>query len=448
MKAWPDTSFSLMRLYVEEHHFGRSHVSVLRRFQLDIMGKTPSRSLSVEAISDWLRQIVRAASVKQAVRRAQLVTRFLDWLIEQRALESNPFRKLRQEQCRRQSTAAIVRALVSDSPAAVLAALGTLPAYGSHLGPVIRSHVERMQQLGCRYNEDRFLRFDRFLQQREGAAKCPVHRLVQEYAESARTASGHLERLKVGRMVLGSLRRHGQPVQVPRRDRLIVAAMLRERCKPYIFTPEEIQQLLATALSFSSPKAPLRPLTLYTMVMLAYCAGLRMGEIVHLVVGDVRLDEDLLEIRDTKFFKSRRLPLTPSIVEALRKYLHVRMLAGANTATDSPLFWHNKNGYAYITANHLLRRVLRKAGLKPKPGRVGPRIHDLRHTFVVHRMLAWYREGVDVHAKLPYLWTYLGHRDLHSTIVYLTVTQELLQEASERFRKLCAGLLQGNGGRA
>ena len=113
MRTWPDSSFSLMRLYVEEHEFGRSHASVLRRFQLYFMSKAPSRSLSVETISDWLRQIVRAASLKQAVRRAQLVTRFLDWLVEQRALESNPFRELRQEYCRRQSTAGVVRALVT-----------------------------------------------------------------------------------------------------------------------------------------------------------------------------------------------------------------------------------------------------------------------------------------------------------------------------------------------
>ncbi len=448
MKAWPDTSFSLMRLYVEEQKFSRPHASVLRRFQRHITSRAPQQSLSAEAISDWLRQIVRSASLKQAIRRAQLVTRFLDWLVEQGALESNPIRKLRQDNCSPESTAAIVQALVSENPQTALAALRTLPAYGSHLGPAIRNHVERMQQLGCRYKEDRFLRFDRFLQQREGAAAYPAHRLVQEYAEAARTASGHLERLKVGRMILDSLRRHGDLVQVPRRDRLIVAAMLRERCKPYIFTPEEIQQLLATALGFSSPKAQLRPLTLYTMLVLAYCAGLRMGEIVHLSIEDVRLQDGLIEIRDTKFFKSRSLPLTSSVIEVLQRYLHARMLAGASTSAGSPLFWHNKQGYAYITANHLLRRVLRKAGLKPKPGRVGPRIHDLRHTFVVHRMLAWYREGVDVQAKLPYLWTYLGHRDLHSTIVYLTVTQELLQQASERFRRLGEGLLQGNGGRA
>ena len=448
MRVWPDSGFSLMRLYVEEKKFGHPHASMLRRFQHHIMSNARGETLSIGIVSDWLRSVVRAESLKLAICRAQLVTRFLDWLVEQGALGINPFRELRQKYCCRESTAAVVRALVSEDPVEALSALRGLPAYGSHLGSAIRNHVERMRQLGCRYKEDRFLRFDRFLQRRKGAANCPVHRLVQEYAESARTAASYVERLKVGRLVIDSLRRHGEPVETPRRDRLIVAAMLRERCKPYIFTQEEIQQLLTAALSFSSPKATLRPRTLYTMLVLAYCAGLRMQEPVHLGIGDVRLEESLIEIRETKFFKSRTLPLTSNVVRTLRKYLDARVGAGANTAADSPLFWHSKGGYAYITANHLLRRVLRKAGLKPKRGRVGPRIHDLRHTFVVHRMLAWYREGVDVQARLPYLWTYLGHRDLHSTIVYLTVTQELLQEASKRFRKLGAGLLLGNGGRA
>jgi hypothetical protein len=99
MKAWPDTSFSLIRLYVEERKFGRPHASVLRRFQLHIMSKPPEQTFSVEIISDWLRQIVQAKSLTSAVHRAQMVTRFLDWLVEQHALESNPFRELRQEYC-------------------------------------------------------------------------------------------------------------------------------------------------------------------------------------------------------------------------------------------------------------------------------------------------------------------------------------------------------------
>jgi len=175
-----------------------------------------------------------------------------------------------------------------------------------------------------------FLRFDRFLQQREGASECSIRELIQEYAESARTAASHLERLKVGRAILGSLRRLGVSVEMQQRGPMIVFVMLRQRRKPYIFTPEEIQHLLKTAQSFPSPKAPLRPLTLYTMLLLAYCAGLRMCEIVHLTVGDVRLDQGLIEIRRTKFFKSRRLPLPSSVLGALRNYLHARTLAGVS----------------------------------------------------------------------------------------------------------------------
>jgi integrase len=171
-----------------------------------------------------------------------------------------------------------------------------------------------------------------------------------------------------------------------------------------------------------------------------------MAEIVGLRLGDIQQDTNTIDIRNTKFFKSRRLPVRPSTMAVINKYLSARHKALAPTAPDSLLFWHNKGGYAYITANHLMRRVMRRAGLKPDPGRRGPRIHDLRHTFVVHRMTEWYREGVDVQAKLPYLWTYLGHRDLHSSLVYITITQELLCRASERFRAFGAHVVTGSGG--
>jgi integrase/recombinase XerD len=73
---------------------------------------------------------------------------------------------------------------------------------------------------------------------------------------------------------------------------------------------------------------------------------------------------------------------------------------------------------------------------------MGPRVHDLRHAFVTSRMLAWYRQGINPQSRLPYLATYLGHKDIHSTLVYLTVTQDLLQQASERFRARGAQLLR------
>jgi integrase len=181
------------------------------------------------------------------------------------------------------------------------------------------------------------------------------------------------------------------------------------------------------------------------MLVLAYCAGLRLGELARLDLGDVHVAAGEIAIRETKFFKSRTLPLADSVMVALRGYLEARQSAGAPQDGSSGLFWHTQGTgrYSRVMTHKLLVCVLRRAGLKPEPGRVGPRIHDLRHSMVVNRMLTWYREGVNPQARLPFLATYLGHKDINSTLVYLTVTQELLQEASERFRAFGARSLHG-----
>ena len=216
------------------------------------------------------------------------------------------------------------------------------------------------------------------------------------------------------------------------------------------YSKEEVQRLLETARSLPSPRSPLRPLTIYTMLALAYCAGLRLGEIVHLSIGDIHLGDATIEIRDTKFFKSRRLPLSSSVMSALRCYLDARQQAGAPSEPSSGLFWQQRTAgrYSYVSAGKLLRHVLRSAGLEPGQGRTGLRVHDLRHAFVVNRMLAWYREGINPQPLLPYLATYLGHKDINSTLVYLTITQELLQQAGERFRVFGAAALGSPTGEA
>jgi len=125
-------------------------------------------------------------------------------------------------------------------------------------------------------------------------------------------------------------------------------------------------------------------------------------------------------------------------------YCVARQNAGAPTKPDSALFWHRQAAgrCSRALAESLLISVLRRAGLKPDAGRIGPHVHDLRHAFVVNRMLAWYRQGINPQSHLTYLATYLGHKDINSTLVYLTVTQELLQQASERFRVRGAQILR------
>ncbi len=213
--------------------------------------------------------------------------------------------------------------------------------------------------------------------------------------------------------------------------------------RPYIYTEAQIVRLMEVAQSFESRLAPLRALSLYTMILLIYCAGLRMGELARLTLSDLDLENDTIEICGTKFFKSRRLPLAPGVMVAVKRYLAARRKSGASLEPASGLIWNDARGRGYSLggARNLIVAALRRSGLKPEHGRIGPRIHDLRHAMVCNRMQAWYREGINPQSRLPYLATYLGHKDINSTLVYLTVTQELMRDASERSRRYAASAL-------
>jgi integrase len=295
-----------------------------------------------------------------------------------------------------------------------------------------------MQRRGYRYEAADVIcrRFDRFLQQRPDLDGQPPETLLEHYRRTKATANHPAECEKLARILNNALC-HGDPSRPKRRpDNRPVKQVARGWRRPHIYSPEDIQKLLAIARTYPSPRAPSRPINLYTMLVLAYCAGLRIGEIARLTLGDVDMQAGTIAIRETKFFKSRLLPLSESAIDALRALLEARQKANVSRSLDAGLFWHDQNNryYGRATISDHLVAILRMAGLKPATGKTGPRIHDLRHTFVVHRILEWYRQGVNPQEKLPYLATYLGHRDINSTLVYITVTQELLHEASERFR--------------
>jgi integrase/recombinase XerD len=393
--------------------------------------RTPS--ISLRTLRLWLHNGQKRWVLPSVIQNAQRVNRFADWLVARKAIKTNPLAQFRAHY-EVGSSAELVRALLSQKPRVALKALRPLPPYGSHLGSVMHEHVKRMRTLGFRYrHEYRLQHFDRFLQRRAGAAKQPLCSLVYEYSALAPSAVTKLQRIAVGRVVAAALNRRGIATPMPRADRLLHQQALREKRRPYIYTEHEIRRLLHTALELPSPLAPYRPQTVYTMLVLAYCAGLRLAEISSLTLGALDLPEGAIEIRNTKFFKSRRLPLSATALEALRTYMAVRRKVGAPNRPDAPLFWHARGPYHYVTVGALMALVIRRAGLKKQRGRIGPRIHDIRHAFVVHRMTKWYREGINPENRLPYLATYLGHRSVHSTRVYLTVTQELIRRASDRF---------------
>jgi len=452
MTRWPDSDGAAFRRYVQGLAL-RSPVAprvyhcILRGFQRFVSDHHPALPVSQVSLTAWLQDRTTVWPLHLVMHRARVVDRFLDWLVAGGYIGENPLAELRAEY-RQHSTAPIVRALADPEPVAALEKLRKLPPFSSHLGAAMREHISLMRATGFRYEgyENRFLALDRFLQQQPDAPDQSLTALVQRWAQEAPRLEVHLARVQVGRVLAHALQRSDPSVMAPRLDRHLVREVRRRQRRPHIFSAEEIQKLFDTALAFPSPLAPLRPRNLHTMLVLAYCAGLRLGEIVRLKIGDIRMEDATIEIRETKFFKTRRLPLSPSALAVLRSYVEARKQAGGPSDENSALFWHQQDrcGYSRNTAEGLLARVLRSAGLKPpRPsGRVGPRIHDLRHTFVVHRMTEWYRAGVNPEPMLPYLATYLGHKDIHSTLVYLTITQELLQHANSRFRSLGAPLLQ------
>jgi integrase/recombinase XerD len=208
---------------------------------------------------------------------------------------------------------------------------------------------------------------------------------------------------------------------------------------PYIYSLRELRLLLEAVPRCQGQRAcRTSAITLRTLVLFLYGTGMRIGEALRLRMADVNLDYGVITIRGTKFYKSRLVPLGGDVVQALRNYLaapgrwnqHYRSLFQSRE--------HKRLGHSATDAN--FRRLCIAAGVRRSDASSRqPRLHDLRHTFAVHRLTEWYKAGEDVQVLLPVLSTYLGHVDLHSTQCYLTMTSELLREASRRFQHYACG---------
>jgi len=214
---------------------------------------------------------------------------------------------------------------------------------------------------------------------------------------------------------------------------------------PYIYSHEELKRLLqATTAACQNPLALYDADTLRTLLLLLYGAGLRLGEAIRLNIGDVDLNQDILEVRQTKFYKTRLVPLGADLIRALIDYRQ-RCDRYQALSADCPFFRMRNGERIEQIATERTFRLLRKIAQVSRPGgaRQQPRLHDFRHTAAVHRLIAWYRRGADLQYLLPRLATYLGHKDLSGTQYYLTLTPPLLREASDRFKRYAGGRHHG-----
>jgi integrase/recombinase XerD len=207
----------------------------------------------------------------------------------------------------------------------------------------------------------------------------------------------------------------------------------RTRPAPYIYSRQDVRDIMAAAREIGPPGS-LRPAAVTTLIGLLYATGLRISEALKLTLGDVDLRRRVMVIRETKFKKTRYVPLSVTTANHLADFLRQRKRKGFPMDPSACVFL-NSTGRAYGPTGiyTIFLEIVRKLGLRGPKGQRGPRLHDFRHTFAVNRLYAWYRQGENISTKLPLLSTYLGHTTVTCTEVYLHATAQLLESVGKRF---------------
>ena len=201
---------------------------------------------------------------------------------------------------------------------------------------------------------------------------------------------------------------------------------------PYFLSKQDILNLLALCSDLTRP--PFRAVLYRTLILVLYCTGIRFGEALRLRIRDVDTRSAVLFI-DTFKGRTRWVPFHRSLSRELDRYLVSRVHYTSSDRDARFFVGANQQRLPVNTASGTLGRLFKLAALKPEKGRAGPRPYDLRHAFAVHRLSRWYRQGVDLHARLPWLSAYMGHVDIIGTETYLNATPELLALAGDRLRR-------------
>jgi len=213
---------------------------------------------------------------------------------------------------------------------------------------------------------------------------------------------------------------------------------------PYIFSEAEVARLMSAASGLQPCSySPLRPEVVRLAILLLYTTGLRVGELLRLTVGDFNPSEGTLLVRNSKFYKSRLLPLRLDIVRELKRFLELRRKHKLTISSSTPFIWNQRQGGRAYSAWALQCNVwaaLDACNIRARSGR-RPRVHDFRHSCAVNALIRWYRSDADIKTKLPFLAAYLGHISIVSTYRYLHFVEPLRALASQRFNESYGGLV-------
>lgn len=304
--------------------------------------------------------------------------------------------------------------------------------FSSCLAPQIETFIKLRQLSGTDYHSQARLLgyFDCFLIGQDVHQPCITRDICDRYQNSLSGLAPRTQgnRFCVVRQLCKYLGRTDPHSYIPEPLR---SPSWHRAYRPYIFTHEQVGSLLAAASTLSPPTS-LRPYTYQTLLGLLCSTGIRVGEAFALNIGNFFPGERRLYIDEGKFRKSRWVALSSSATRALEQYMEKRMGEQPHSVTSPLLLNEQRRRLCHPTVYATYRRLLARCGIA-WTCHAGPRIHDLRHTFAVHRLLAWYRDGEDINARLPALATYMGHAEISSTQIYLQPTPELLGEVERRF---------------
>jgi integrase len=394
-----------------------------------------------QRVLSWMIQDVAGKALAYAAERLAVLGRFLQMLAQAGLIGSGMLAAYRAGPGR-QSWRCLARALRTENPEAALTALQLTPPPPGPLAAHLRSYVELQQALGKDYRvQNSALRdLDQFLHARGVAspqAATPV--LIEGWIDTLTCgARSRVHKARFARRFFDYLRGLGVvtinpvPCLLTSPHRLPPSSF-----KPFLFTQQQLRDILAEARRLPDHHMCFRRAEICaTMLTLLCTLGLRHGEVRRLRIRHLDLVRQTVFIEQTKFHKSRYVPFGPKVGQCLKQYLDVRRTLLQPVQEDDLLFvtkWRKP-----ICPKMLLdvfRDILGRLGITGIEGQPPPRLHDVRHAFAVNRLLRWYRDGVDVQARLPALATFLGHVSPQSTEVYLTITADLLREANARFHR-------------
>jgi len=413
------------------------YYSFLRSFR-SWMIENEHTKLNEKTVKAWMLDCARKTSVATVHMKVNVVAHFMDYLVSHNLWCENPFSALRMQHSTR-GYLGMARVLKKTGSIAALDNLADMPFSGA-LAFHFTDYLDHVGALGksLRLKICHLKSFERYLRQHN------IHDLKQidasvitAWNDRAGQTSESQKRRKLVCLkkffdfLLGQKRILVSPIPPipPYNNRYPL---------PYVFSREEIRKILAAAEKLPDHLSmPYRGPT-YRMVFLSlYTFGLRISEALNLKLADIDFVQDSITVRDTKFYKGRVLPFGPRFKSTLQRYINGHPLL-IKTSPEDFLFPTRSSRTLRLDKASCYRNlnlIIKEMSITPPAATSAPNLHSFRHSFAVHRLENWMREGADIGVKLPLLSAFLGHVDVVSTQVYLTMTPERLAMLGKRFEK-------------